>query len=112
MATGRVAQGNSNGDASLKPVAAGDVNGDGATEVRESPSKSPLRLRESPTKASTGKRESPTKQSTGVADVDGDGTADKTASQPNSAATINTSHSNIKSPRDVATGQASGKRQH
>ncbi len=36
-------------------------------------------------------------------DVNGDGKAD---------AAINTSHSNIKSPRDMATGQASGKRMH
>jgi len=50
-----------------------------------------------------------------AADVDGDGKADAAASQHPSQASgqnsaINNSHSNIKSPRDLATGQASGKR--
>lgn len=81
----------SNG-AQMKNVSTGDVNGD-QTAVRESPSKASTGLRESPTKASTGK--------TAVADVDGDGATDKTATS-----------SDVKSPRDVASGQASGKRQH
>lgn len=89
--------------AQMKNVSTGDVSGD-QTAVRESPSKASTGLRESPTKASTGLRESPTKASTGktaVADVDGDGAADKTAGS-----------SDVKSPRDAASGQASGKRQH
>ena len=95
MATGKAADSSSSADGSLKRVAAGDVNGDDTAAVRESPSKSSLGVRESPSKASIGKRESPTKQTNGVADVDGDGAADK-----------------VKSPRDAATGQSSGKRQH
>jgi hypothetical protein len=73
-------------------------------------------LRESPSKASLGKRESPTKRADGVvaADLDGDGTADKApigsqSSGSGAGVAINNSHSNIKSPRDSATGQASGK---
>jgi len=50
-------------------------------------------VRESPTKASQ------TKVATG--DVDGDGKMDRTSSS-----------SEVKAPRDAATGQASGKRQH
>ena len=56
----------------------------------------------------------PTIKRVATADVDGDGKADSAAqpsgqpSAQNSA--INNSHSNIKSPRDLATGQASGKR--
>lgn len=75
-----------------------------------------VHVRESPSKASLGQRESPTKRSDGVtaADVNRDGKADKAAigSQSSGAgpgAAINNSHSNIKSPRDLATGQASGK---
>jgi hypothetical protein len=77
---------------------------------------SKVHVRESPSKASLGRRESPTKRSDGVTagDVNGDGKADKTAigSQSSGAGpgvAINNSHSNIKSPRDLATGQASGK---
>ena len=83
--------------------------------VRESPSKASTGLRESPTKASTGLRESPTKQSTRVTagDVNGDGKADKNIGSQSSGSgagvAINNSHSNIKSPRDSATGHASGK---
>jgi len=75
-----------------------------------------VHVRESPSKASLGQRESPTKPADGVAagDVNGDGKADKapigsqfSGSGPGVA--INNSHSNIKSPRDSATGQASGK---
>jgi hypothetical protein len=51
----------------------------------------PTGIRESPTKSSV--RESPTKASTG-------------------ATTITTSSTEVVSPRDVATGQSSGKRQH
>jgi hypothetical protein len=58
---------------------------------------------------------SKTKVATG--DVNGDGTTDAAASAASNSgngqnAAINTSHSNIKSPRDAASGQASGKRQH
>jgi hypothetical protein len=52
-----------------------------------------------------------------VGDVNGDGLADTTAAKNSGHATeqnavINNSHSNIKSPRNVATGQASEKRVH
>jgi hypothetical protein len=79
------------------------VSSDDAAAVRESPTKASSGLRESPSKASTGLRESPSKQSTQVAagDVDGDGKADKAATS-----------STVQSPRDAATGQASGKRQY
>lgn len=75
--------------AQMKNVSTADGNGD-QTAVRESPSKASTGLRESPSKASLGK--------TAVADVDADGAADKS--------------SEVKSPRDAASGQASGKRQH
>lgn len=106
-----------NGDPHVKNVSTGDVNGDGAVAVRESPTKASTGqttkvssddaaagVRESPTKASTGLRESPSKQSTQVTagDVDGDGKADKSAA----------SQSNVQSPRDSSTGMATGKRQH
>ena len=66
-----------------------------------------------------GKAQKPSNDQPRVAtgDVNGDGRADVTATTPttnngqNSNA-INNSHSNIKQPRDLATGQASGKRQH
>ena len=73
-------------------------------------------LRESPSKASLGRRESPTKPPDGVTagDVNGDGKADKApigsqSSGSGPGVAINNSHSNIKSPRDSATGQVSGK---
>lgn len=87
----------------------------GQVMVRESPSKASTRLRESPTKASTGLRESPSKQTAQVSagDVNGDGKADKNLGSQSSGSgagvAINNSHSNIKSPRDAASGQASGK---
>jgi hypothetical protein len=89
----------------------------GQVMVRESPTKASTGLRESPTKASTGAlRESPSKSPLKAADVDGDGKADRNIGSQSSGSgagvAINNSHSNIKSPRDVATGQASGKRQH
>jgi len=90
MATGKRTA--TSGDPHMKNVSTGDVTGD-QTEVRESPSRASTGLRESPTRASTGK--------TAVADVDGDGKMDKTAATDG-----------VKSPRDAATGQASGKRQH
>jgi hypothetical protein len=86
-----------------------------STGLRESPTKASTGVRESPTKASTGRRESPTKQSPQVSagDADGDGTADKNIGSQSSSngagVAINNSHSNIKSPRDSAKGQASGK---
>ena len=74
-----------------------------------------MMVRESPSKASTGLRESPTRHTLQVraGDVNGDGRADKSIGSQSSGAgagvAINNSHSNIKSPRDSATGQASGK---
>jgi hypothetical protein len=75
-----------------------------------------VQVRESPSKASLGRRESPTKRADGVAaaDVNGDGKDDKApigsqSSGSGPGVAINNSHSNIKSPRDSATGQASGK---
>jgi len=82
--------------------------------VRESPTKASTGLRESPTTSKpTMVRESPTKSSLSVADADGDGKADRNIGSQSSSngagVAINNSHSNIKSPRDLATGQASGK---
>lgn len=87
----------------------------GQMMVRESPSKASTGRRESPSKPSSGLRESPTRHTLQgrAGDVNGDGRADKSiGSQPSGAGAgvaINNSHSNIKSPRDSATGQASGK---
>ena len=79
---------------------------------RESPSKPSTMVRESPTKP-TMVRESPTKSTLKAADADGDGRADRNIGSQSSSSgagvAINNSHSNIKSPRDLATGQASGK---
>ena len=119
MATGRKTMAHDDWHAQ-KPAVGGEprvqevsASGNDQTEVRESPSKASLgktEVRESPTKASTGKtemRESPSRPSMGrpsqvaTGDLDGDGRADKTASKDS-----------VKSPRDLATGQASGKRQH
>jgi len=52
-----------------------------------------------------------------VGDLNGDGRADLAVTKNSGHATtqnavINNSHSNIKNARDVATGQASGKRMH
>jgi hypothetical protein len=99
-------QNKASSDAQLKNVSSPTTSTDDAAAVRESPTKASTGLRESPTKASTGLRESPSKQTVRVSagDVDGDGAADK-------AAAIS-SQGNVQSPRDAATGQASGKRQH
>jgi len=100
-------------------ASSGDGNGQQPAGVRESPSKASTGLRESPSKASPKLRESPSKPSQQVSagDVDGDGVADEAAAKDagqasEQPATINTSHSNIKAPRDAASGQATGKRQH
>ncbi len=92
MPTGKLT--NVSGDPHEMSVSTGDTKGD-PTMVRESPSKASTSLRESPSKASLGKT------SVAAGDVNGDGKADKTAASDG-----------VKSPRDVATGQASGKRQH
>jgi len=85
----------------------------GQVMVRESPSKASLGRRESPSRPSTMVRESPSKRTVTAADVDGHGKADRNIGSQSSGAgaglAINNSHSNIKSPRDAATGQASGK---
>jgi hypothetical protein len=99
-------KGKSDGQAAVA-TGSNDANAGQATVVRESPTKASTKLRESPTKSN---------MSVSVGDVNGDGKADKAAtSQSNPSgqnAAINNSHSNIKSPRDVATGQSSGKRQY
>jgi hypothetical protein len=104
------------GKATGKKMAQDDWHGSQAAVVRESPSKTSLGVRESPSKPSSMVRESPTKHSVSAGDVNGDGMPDKTATgQPNGSgqnAAINNSHSNIKTARDSASGQASGKRQH
>jgi Type VI secretion system effector, Hcp len=53
-------------------------------------------------------------QRVAVGDVNGDGkvTASSSAQGSGQNAAVNTSHSNIRNQRDMATGQASGKRQH
>jgi hypothetical protein len=106
----------------VKAVSATDAKGNEATAIRESPSKGSTNLRESPSKQSLGKtsavdapadrespskgslvRESPTRQQVvqvSAGDVNGDGKAKQS------------SQSDVKSPRDISTGQASGKRQH
>jgi len=82
MATGKNTE--TSGDPHVQNVSTGDTNAD-QTAVRESPSK-----------ASLGKT------SVASGDVDGDGKADKAAA----------TSTDVKSSRDAATGQASGKRQH
>jgi len=82
--------------------------------VRESPSKATPILHDGPSKPSNVKRESPSKgtKQVSAADVNGDGKADKnigSQGSDNAGTAINNSHSNIKSPRDAASGQASGK---
>jgi hypothetical protein len=62
-------------------------------------------------------RENPPKQNGAVSagDVNGDGMADKTASGPSKGSGKNAASANSQSnakPRDAATGQTSGKRQH
>ena len=82
--------------------------------VRESPSKTSPILHDGPSKPSNVKRESPSKGTPQVSasDVNGDGKADTnigSQGSENAGTAINNSHSNIKSPRDAASGQASGK---
>ena len=85
-----------------------------SSDQKTSPPK--VQLRESPSKASLGRRESPTKLKDGVAagDVNGDGKADlapigsqSSGSGPGVAS--DSPQSSVKSPRDLSTGQASGK---
>ena len=78
----------------VKKVSATDPAGNQGTALRESPSKASLGQRESPTRH--------TIDQVKVSDVDGDGKADKTAG----------STSDVRSPRDLSTGQPTGKRQH
>jgi hypothetical protein len=84
-----------------------DASSGQATAVRESPSKATLKattddqttaVRESPTKASTSRRESPTKSTPPTSAGDSSGR--------------NSVGSEVKSPRDISSGQSSGKRQH
>ena len=80
-------------------VSTADVNADGAADRTKTPPATKGQVR------------------VAVGDVNGDGKADVAASPTSGTATgqnaaINNSHSNIKSPRDLATGQASGKRVH
>jgi len=90
-----VATGQASGKRMHKPIT---VSSQDETAVRESPSKASLgqtAVRESPSKASLGK----TSVRVAAGDVNGDGSPDVAAS----------SSSEVKSPRDLATGQASGK---
>jgi hypothetical protein len=105
MATGKAAtqiepkpaKASGGSEAAVKNVSAADLDGDGTAD-----------------RAKTG---SATKGQARVAtgDVNGDGKADAVKSSGHASeqkAAINNSHSNIKSPRDAASGQASGKRMH
>ena len=96
----------SNGDQKTTPKS-------GQVMVRESPSKASLGRTESPSKPTTMLRESPSKRALSVADVNADGKADRNIGSQSSGVgagvAINNSHSKIKSPRDAASGQASGK---
>ena len=83
-------------DGNANHVATGDVNGDGKADLTWSP-------RSNKTQVTAG-------------DVDGDGSPDVAAAKNSGHATekdavLNSDQKNA-SPRDVATGQASGKRQH
>ena len=84
---------------SVKPVSVADVDQDGAADRKSNSTANPNGQK----RVATG-------------DVNGDGVADAAAQNSGNGggqnAAINNSHSNIKSPRDLATGQATGKRQH
>lgn len=88
-----------NSNPSVKPVSVADVDQDGAADRKSNIASNPK-----------------PQARVAAGDVNGDGVAD--AASPNSGngtgqnAAVNTSHSNIKNGRDLATGQASGKRQH
>jgi len=66
------------------------------------------------TSRSTAPESKPKGTRVAVGDLDGDGKADVAATQNGQAQEQNAtnSRSDVKSPRDIATGQASGKRQH
>jgi len=85
-----------------------------SSDQKTSPPK--VQLRESPSKASLGRRESPTKLRDGatVVNVSEDGKADRAPIGSQSSGSgpgiaVDSPHSNVTSPRDAATGQASGK---
>jgi hypothetical protein len=104
-------------------VATGDVNGDGGADATAGKNSAHATEAVSATGTATTKpvsMNSDTKAKTHVAtgDVNGDGTTDATAGK-NSAhateaasATTSTAASKDQHPRDAASGQASGKRQH
>jgi hypothetical protein len=85
-----------------------------SSDQKTSPPK--VQLRESPSKASLGRRESPTKLRDGatVVNVSEDGKADRAPIGSQSSGSgpgiaVDSPQSNVTSPRDAATGQASGK---
>jgi hypothetical protein len=104
-----------------RDTASGQASGKAASEQKGVVHRD-LAARDAQTGQATGKTTGKTsaqddwhQQRVAVGDVNGDGKADVTANGSAHAsgnAVINTSHSNIKSPRDIATGQATGKRQH
>jgi len=69
---------------------------------------------EAPAAKSSDPKSTPTPTRVATGDVNGDGKADVAAPKTGQATLQNTSaaSSDVKSPRDIATGQASGKRQH
>ncbi len=105
-------------------VATGDVNGDGRADVAATKSSGHATEQNAAINTSHSNirnaREAASGKATGrvaAGDVNGDGRADLAVSKSSGHATeqtavINNSHSNIKNARDVASGQASGKRQH
>jgi Type VI secretion system effector, Hcp len=100
-----------------RDAASGQASGKAASEQKGVVHRD-LAARDAQTGKATGKTTAQDdwhQQRVAIGDVNGDGKADVTANGSAHAsgnAVINTSHSNIKSPRDIATGQASGKRQH
>ena len=114
----------SNGQADPAKKSSSDVKQ--PVDVNTGRVKAAMQKTEAPADASkTTAREASTGMATGkvqrvkTGDVNGDGKADVAAgsnsnsqSTPSNATPANTTSSDVKSPRDLATGQASGKRQY